>query len=312
MKSIQLKTNLYKQLEMSFGQWLHTLNFHPKTINYSPLRIREFSHWLEENGIKRPSRITENHLKDYFTYLSQRKNYRRPGGLSADYLNMHLTSLKQFSNYLQQTRELGFTIPVDYLPSNQRLEVLTRKEINQLYDVIPAGSLGLRDKAMLAIYYGCGLRRNEGVGLDVKDVLIERALLHVRKGKNYKERYVPMTRHVMTDLQCYIELARYGDDHKTPALIISQKRRRITGGTLGARFKQLLAAAGIDKLATLHTLRHSIATHLLESGMPLHHISRFLGHSSLSSTQVYAHVSTDLSDRNEVQAEMKMKEDVNR
>ena len=71
MKSIQLKTNLYKQLEMSFGQWLHTLNFHPKTINYSPLRIREFSHWLEENGIKRPSRITENHLKTTSpTYLN--------------------------------------------------------------------------------------------------------------------------------------------------------------------------------------------------------------------------------------------------
>ena len=290
MKYLQLNTQRYRQLEISFGEWLRTLNYHPKTINYSPLRVREFLHWLEQKSITRPGRITENHLKAYFTYLSHRKNHRRPGGLSADYLNMHLTSVKQFSKYLQQTRELGFTIPMDYLPSNQRIEVLTSAEIYKLYDVIGSGSFGLRDRAMLAIYYGCGLRRNEGVGLDVKDVLAERALLHVRKGKNYKERYVPMTRQVMTDLQHYIELARYNDDHKTTALMVSQKRTRVSGGTLGVRFKQLLAAAAIDKPATLHTLRHSIATHLLERGMPLHHISRFLGHSSLSSTQIYTHV----------------------
>ena len=143
---------------------------------------------------------------------------------------------------------------------------------------------------MLAIYYGCGLRRNEGVGLDIKDVLTERALLHVRKGKNYKERYVPMTEQVKTDLQHYIELARYTQDHSTHALLVSKKRTRITGGTLAKRFKQLLVAAQIHKPATLHTLRHSIATHLLEGGMRLHHISRFLGHSSLSSTQIYVHV----------------------
>jgi len=293
MKSIQLQTNLYKQLEAGFGQWLQTLNYHKNTILYSPLRIREFLHWLEQHNITRPSRITESHIKNYYTYLSHRKNHRRPGGLSPDYLNMNLTSLKQFSNYLQQTRELGFTIPFNYLPSGHRLEVLTRAEINRLYDEIGSGSLGMRDRAMLAIYYGCGLRRNEGVWLNVEDVLLERSLLYVRKGKNYKARYVPMTRQVKADLQQYIELARYNADHKTNALLVSKKRKRINGGTLNTRLKSLQQSAAIEKQATLHTLRHSIATHLLESGMPLHHISRFLGHSSISSTQIYTHVSSE-------------------
>jgi len=290
MQTLQLQNNHYQQLETSFGQWLQTLNYHQSTIAYSPLRIREFLYWLEQNKINKITAITVMTINDYFIYLSQRKNHRREGGLSADYLNMNLTSLKQFSEYLQQTRELGFTISVGYLPSNQRLEILTRQEISQLYDVIAPSSFGLRDRAMLAVYYGCGLRRNEGVQLNIEDILWERALLYVRKGKNYKARYVPMTEQISTDLKQYIELSRPNYHPNTNALLVSQKRNRVTGGTMSNRLKHLLEKAAISKLVTLHTLRHSIATHLLERGMSLHHIARFLGHSSLSSTQIYTHV----------------------
>lgn len=292
MHFLQLQNKTYQQLETSFGQWLKTLNYHKKTITYSPIRIREFLHWLEQHKITKIMTITATTINDYFTYLSQRKNHRRSGGLSADYLNMNLTSLKQFSNYLQQTKELGFTIPINYLPSNQRLEVLTTTEITQLYEAITPNYLGMRDKAMLAIYYGCGLRRNEGEQLNIEDVLWERKLLYVRKGKNDQTRYIPMTPPIITTLKDYIELAR-PHHSQTKALFISQKRRRITGGALSNRLKHLLEKTTINKPATLHTLRHSIATHLLESGMTLHHISRFLGHKSLSTTQIYTHVTTE-------------------
>lgn len=290
MKNLPLQTKTYQQLEQGFGQWLSILNYHRETVLYSPSRIREFLHWLEHNKVLKASSITEASVKNYFTYLSQRKNQRREGGLSADYLNMNLTSLKQFSNYLQQTRELGYSVPVPYLPSNNRLEVLTRKEIRTLYDVTGPDVFGLRDRAILAVYYGCGLRRNEGVGLDVKDVLWEKSLLYVRKGKNYRERYVPMAAAVVTDLRQYIEVARPEYDKGSDALLLSQRNKRISGTTVMNRLTKLLADAGIRKNVTLHTLRHSIATHLLESGMALADISRFLGHTSQSSTQIYTHV----------------------
>jgi len=291
MLTLHLQTPTYRNLETSFGQWLATLNYHEETIRYSPVRIREFLHWLENQKITRTSNLKETHIKSYFMYLSQRKNQRRTGGLSPDYLNMHLTSLKQFSTYLQQTREAGFSIPVAYLPSRQRVETLTLKEVKKLYNEIGLDSLGLRDRAMLAIYYGCGLRRKEGMELEVKDLLWERELVLVRKGKGGKERYVPMSSKVKKDLQDYIELARPNLNWKqATAVLVSKKGLRISGSAVMNRLKQLLAKAKINKQAGLHTLRHSIATHLLEGGMSLTNISQFLGHSSLSSTQIYVHI----------------------
>src|SRR5690606_16527048 len=87
-------------------------------------------------------------------------------------------------------------------------EILTRSEIKQLYDLTDHSPLGLRDRAMLAVYYGCGLRRTEGESLDTTDFLKEKGLLYVRKGKNYKERYVPLTEEVKQDIQAYLLYGR--------------------------------------------------------------------------------------------------------
>ena len=149
----------------------------------------------------------------------------------------------------------------------------------------------MRDRALLAVYYGCGLRKSEGRQLDQSDILWERNLIYVRKGKNYKERYVPMTEKVREDLQDYQYSSRPAFPRsEQPAFFLSQKGGRLSGCILYQRIKHLLQTAEIDKPAGLHTLRHSIATHLLQSGMKLEQISRFLGHSSLESTQVYTHI----------------------
>ncbi|MBN2661132.1 MAG: tyrosine-type recombinase/integrase [Tannerellaceae bacterium] len=175
--------------------------------------------------------------------------------------------------------------------------IFTRAEIKALYNACDGDVLGIRDKAMLAVYYGCGLRRNEGVNLDTGDILPGKNLLFVRKGKNYKERYVPLTEAVKEDILNYLDFARQILIKKqTNALFLNSSGDRITASMLAERLKKLKCKAGIDKVAGLHTLRHSIATHLLQSGMKLAQIKRFLGHSSLESTQIYTHIGNETTE----------------
>jgi integrase/recombinase XerD len=146
---------------------------------------------------------------------------------------------------------------------------------------------------MLVVYYSCGLRRNEGVQLTIDDVNLDTKLLHVRKGKNYKERYVPFNKANARYLQDYIHEYRPQliKTKKESRLFINTTGKPLSGGTLYTRLKLLQQQSSDATLQQknigLHTLRHSIATHLLQNGMPLEKIARFLGHASLDTTQLY-------------------------
>jgi site-specific recombinase XerD len=145
---------------------------------------------------------------------------------------------------------------------------------------------------MLALYYGCGLRKNEGVNVNISDILLEKDLVLVRKGKGYKERYVPLGGQNSTDIESYLAYGRpyLVSGRKEEALLLGITGKRFGGNGAYERLQKLKLAAGIKKAIGLHTLRHSIASHLLHSGMKLEHIQRFLGHSSLESTQIYTHL----------------------
>lgn len=292
MKDLILYNKTYRKLEAGFKEWLALLEHHHTTIEGAPVKIREFLHWLEENNIESVLQITGTLLEDYINYLSHRKNHRRAGGLSANYLNKHIVALKRFSEYLQQSREQGFTVVLPYYDKRiSHRDILTRQEIKALYEATTPDVFGLRDRAILGIYYGCGLRRAEGVGLDVDDLLIQKRLLYVRKGKNYSERYVPVTGSVLLDLTSYLQLGRSCFESASPALLISYRRKgRLSASVPYTRILELKEKAGINKQIGLHTLRHSIATHLLQQGMKLADISRFLGHRSIDSTQIYTHI----------------------
>ncbi len=298
-------------LVQGFTEWLTLLQHHQSTIDNSPQKIKEFLDWLENpaSGQARHqisiTEITSSTLSSYMHYLSQRKNKRRAGGLSANYLNMHITSLTQFSTYLQQSQEQGFIMKIPRYKAITQRAVLTPVEINALYQATTPDAMGLRDRAILGIYYGCGLRRSEGAALDVEDLLLRKRLLYVRKGKNYRERYVPVTGRVFTDLLEYIQLGRPcfspKNDDISPttggtsltALLLSRQYKRLNTQSIYERVLQLKEKTPITKQIGLHTLRHSIATHLLQSGMKLPDISRFLGHRSIESTQIYTHITSE-------------------
>ena len=260
-----------------------------------PLHIREFLYFTENKGITDINEITSEHINDYINYLKNRKNQRRTGGLSFAHINKHISALNNFARYLKETETGDIPANTPYLQDKDAkdIKILSPEETEKLYRACENNVFGLRDRAMLSIYYGCGLRKKEGINLEIPDILFKKKLLHIRKSKTGRERLVPMTAAVMSDLENYIALSRHlllnGRDTET-ALFISQRAKRISGAGMIIRLKKLAKKAETGKNIGLHTLRHSIATHLLQSGMKLEDISKFLGHQSLDSTQIYTHL----------------------
>lgn len=286
-------------LEGSFEKWLRTLGYAGSTVYGSTRYVNDFFFYLKTLKITELEAINPKVLADYYKYLQKRRNKRRTGGLSENYMNSNFNALRRFSRYLQETGKPFFEVSVRIRPDKQTPKIiLTTGEIKTLYKACGSDYLGSRDRAILSIYYGSGLRRTEGVNLDVRDILLREKLIFVRKGKNYRERYVPMTSAVMDDLEEYIYQGReyirsFKKDTNPEAFLLSMQGKRMCGNQVIERIHKLALSAGINKPVGLHTLRHSIATHLLQSGMTLEEVSRFLGHSSLESTQIYTHLANE-------------------
>ncbi len=303
----------FRYLEKSFTEWLDVQGYAESTVYRLPPHVRELLHYLERQGVSQIKELNIRHIESYYQQLKERSNQRRGGSLSNGHLNKHIQAIRRFTEYLRKVGRLEIPEPrLENEETEHKIVFLTVDEIQQLFkatyqqphkkpnttDAV-VEAIQARDRAMLAIFYGCGLRRNEGVELDVNDINFDRSILHVRKGKNYKERFVPISKTNLKYLTQYIydyrgELLK---GRKNEAIFISyQHNRRMKGQSLAVRLKLLQHQTGDldiqEKEIGLHTLRHSIATHLLQAGMKLGSISRFLGHSSLESTQIYTHLPT--------------------
>ena len=286
-----------KKYVEGYRRWLQMMNYVQSSIDYGPVRLNDFLEWMQANGVTEINQITGSKVKQFFEELSHRISKTTGEVLSIATLRNYLTTINRFARFLRQTGEGNIEVPIKFKgQAKKAIVVLTKEEINRLYLQCDDSLLGIRDRALLAVFYGCGVRRNEAVNIEIKDALPDRNLLYIRKGKGYKERYVPMVGKVRNDIINYVTTAR-------PMMMEKEVHEvffiGITGKPLGAsslyeRFKKLLKRSGIEKKAGLHTLRHSIATHLLINGMKLSEIAKFLGHSSLESTQIYTHLKDEL------------------
>ena len=217
MKSLPLNpSNTY--LEKAFSEWLDTLGYSKQTLYGAPFCVRELLHYLETQGIKSVKELEEHHITRYYDHLKLRTNQRhKSGSLSSAHLKKHQQAIKLFVRFLRQSGRILLLQP--HLPSEkqdtQQIEVLTQGEVKQLFeatyyaDVQRHKHLLIRDRALLAVYYLCGLRRNEGVQLNLRDVDLEAGLLYVRKGKNYKQRIIPLDQQSKDYLNDYIYDCRY-------------------------------------------------------------------------------------------------------
>ncbi len=312
MKKLILKNESFQYIEKSFREWLDILGYAPSTIYNLPNHIRELFYYLEQNNINNINQLDNQIIKEHYNNLKLRSNDRKGGALSNGSLNKHLQALYKFTEYLRQSGRLA--MPVINIPwescHDSEIETLTTEEIQQLHRATRAfnssiskykpqyiyEAIALRDAAMLTLFYGCGLRRNEGYHVSVDDINFDKRTVHVRKGKANKERLLPFNKTNSEYLQKYIYDGRtlLIKDKRESAFFINERGGRLGHQSMAIRLKILqLRTDDIvlqEKNVRLHVLRHSIATHLLANGMPLEKISRFLGHNSLESTQVYTHL----------------------
>ena len=279
----------------SFKRWLQLLNYAESTVYGNPKYIKKFLDYLEATGVKKIRDIENRHIKEYYNYLKIRPNQRKPGALSQNSIISNINAIKRFAKYLRDSELENITVNIKPERIKSEIIILTKVEIQALYKACGNDILGYRDKAMLSVYYGCGLRRSEGIQLNTEDILFNKSMIFIKNGKGNRQRYVPMNEQVKKDLENYIKNVRIyliKNENETGLFIGSGGKR--TGGTgMINRLKLLLKKAEIQKDSGLHTLRHSIATHLLKSGMSLENVSKFLGHSSLESTQIYTHLLND-------------------
>ena len=312
MKKLTLQTPAFRYLEQSYGQWLDILGYAPVTVKSFPVLVREFLHYLEINGHTQINQIDIPLIRTYYKKLSQRANQRQGGGLSNNYLNTHLNALDRLLEYLRKQAKVEIPptgIPKE-TPNPEEVTPLTLEQIKQLYTATDTcaeereekysrsdrQAINLRDKAMLAVFYNCGLRRTEGESLNLSDIHYDNRLLEVKQGKGGKPRFVPMSLSTVAHLQNYQYegrpiLMRQGNED---AFFLNCRGQRIGGNTFNRRLKELQKYSTDPVLRQmnvhLHILRHSIATHLLFQGMSLEHVAQFLGHYSLESTQIYTHL----------------------
>lgn len=322
MKSLLIQSQHYNYLQKSYREYLQVTGYADKTTNSWSTHVREFLHYIEQRNIQHITAIETNHINDFITHIKQRKNKSRAGGLSSSTINGIINAVNVFAKYINSNGKylLDLTLHREETSTTEKI-ILSVKEIKQLYEVtfLPyewnSLAMGQRDRAIIALYYGCGLRRGEGVQLNITDIDLQSRLLFVRKAKGNKQRYVPIAAKHLQDISDYIKEGRewflyhhhtnaeHHNKHNgkplqkktetdADAFLITQHAARFCNPEY--RIKYLQSKAELQKNVTLHGLRHSIATHLLQSGMEIEEIAKFLGHSSLASTQIYTHIVNEM------------------
>lgn len=288
-----MKSAEYIRLREGFKEWLGIMGYAEHSIAHMPYRVDEFFVFLEARKIHSLQGVQRQDLWQFYEHLKKRKGKFTGELLKSSTLNGINRVLRLFAHYIEETGQGRLLVDIPYEPGEHTSrEILTSEEALALYHAAGEDILGLRDRAMLSIYYGCGLRSKEGRFLEIGDVLLDRRLLHVRQAKTYQERYVPFMKSQRDDFSLYLKRCRpqLAGDHYQGWFLLNNQGRQMSADFLLTRLKSLLSEAGIQKHIGLHSLRHSIATHLLQSGMRIEDIAVFLGHKNIDSTQRYTHI----------------------
>lgn len=244
--------------------------------------------------------LTEQHIKDWqavdrVLILSFLQQLQQSGKSSATIIRM-VSSLRRFHQFLRQERFTDHD-PMQHIDSpkkQQKLpDTLSLSEVERLIETPDTKEvLGIRDRAILEVMYATGLRVSELIGLQLKDLHLSMGLLQTT-GKGDKERIVPLGDLAIQWIETYLEEARPFLTRKHPEeshLFVNNHGKQLSRQGIWKNLKALVRKAGITKNVTPHTLRHSFATHLLENGADLRTVQELLGHTDISTTQIYTHI----------------------
>ena len=273
-----------------FQQFVELKDYRPATkIEYVRYVVKLAEHFQCD-----PATLTENRLREYFLFLRQHKHYKHSPMKAAKY------SLLAF--YLDCLKVQGWTVFQELRIAEPEVLpiVLSRPEVRSLLAAVREPRFG----TCLRLIYHCGLRVGEAVAIEVQDIHGQETppRLHVRNGKGGKDRFVPIAKGMVKELREWWRLHRHpkflfpspGRGWADRTLSLSQSMTKATApmsvNSVQMAYRLARAASGINDASTTHSLRHSYATHLLEEGVSLLQISKYLGHNSIETTVIYTHL----------------------
>ena len=260
----------------AFSHYMLQRRYSPNSVKSYREALRVFLDFIED---KVPEEITNDDLEQF--------NHERiiKKGFSASYQNQVINALKlyfrrfhgkQFDVSKIERPKDGYKLPI----------VLSLDEVENILN----GTKNLKHRTMLSVIYSCGLRMGELINLRIRDVDSKRMVIHIKKAKGDKDRVVPLSESTLDILRTY-----YLEYKPEEYLFNGDGAVQYSRSSLQSVFRQAISRSGIKKKCTLHTLRHSFATHLLEAGVNLRYIQELLGHNSPKTTMIYTHVSSEAS-----------------
>lgn len=256
-----------------FTRQLKIEKYSKQTIKSYSSALNMFLDWVKNNHF---NEVTDEVINNYLLFCKEKKNYS-------------FSSMKQVTGAIRyfyqkilnenppESLKLKLRKPT-YLPV-----MLSQSKVNKIIDVTG----NLKHKTILLLIYSGGLRLGELINLKISDIDSEAMKIHVRQGKGKKDRYIMLSENVLQLLREYYKVYKPED-----FIIEGQNGGQYSPKSVQSVFKSSLKKAGVKKKATVHSLRHSFATHLLDEGTDIRYIQELLGHKRLETTQIYTHVSS--------------------
>jgi len=279
--------------------WMQVHNYAQTTIRNRERYLMYLTSFLTDREIKNGDEVG---LEDLLAYQLELFNHKKRNGLPLIVATQvqRLVAVTQFFSWMHRSGRLDVNPAADItMPKPDRRlpdATLSNSELAAMLSApVVSKPLGLRDRAVLEVFYSCALRRNELIQLLCRDVDFSRGTVFVRCGKGARDRYVPIGERALFWLRLYTELVRphYVNDRFPYHLFLSSVGTPLCPDWLSASVRHYIALAGIEKRGSCHLLRHSVATLMLEGGADIRYVAEMLGHAKLETTQLYTRVSID-------------------
>ena len=291
-------SDLYPYL-VHYLEWHKVKGYSVATMERHDNILRRFIAWCDERGIHDPKVVTKPILERYQRHLYY---YRKANGQPLGFGTQHnfLAAVKAWFKWM--TRE-------NYLASNPASEVqsirvpnklpdavLSVEDVQHILNAIDVNDIeGLRNRAIVEVLYGTGVRRTELCNLLLSDIDSHRQSVFVREGKGAKDRCIPIGKRALVWVRRYLEDSRpklltHDTEHH---LFLNAHGDAFTPSYLGHTVKRIIKAAGLDRKGGCHLFRHAMATHMLENGAELRYIQAILGHANINTTTIYTHMSIE-------------------
>lgn len=281
-----------------YNETLRVRNYAESTIDRRDSQLRRFILWCDDIGLDNPTQVTKPLIERYQRHLYR---YRQGNGkpLAMTSQLHYLCSVQQWFKWLSQQNHIVANPSADIILPKRNTTlpvVLSIEQVKQLMQQPNTHTAnGIRDRAILELFYATGIRRSELINLTLSDINLNQHTLLVRQGKGNKDRLLPIGNTALHWLGRYLNESRdtlttTTQNTYTATLFLNNQGKPYRDTKLGDRVKAYLIQAGIHCKGACHLLRHAMATHMLDNGAEIRYIQAMLGHSDLSSTQIYTHV----------------------